>query len=210
MLKLYLVRHGETEMNRLGIVQGSGVDSSLNETGLRQAGALYQYYKDTKFNALFTSELKRTHQTVASWCGNGLSCKPDAGINEMNWGILEGAEATSEMRSLFIDMKRRWSAGELGLKIEGGESPLEAWERAKPFFDRLRQTYEEGSFLICTHGRISCVILSQLLGYGLENMNLFNHTNTGVNIVHLYRNGRAFAEKLNDTSHLAGISALTP
>ncbi|HYG15236.1 MAG TPA: histidine phosphatase family protein, partial [Bacteroidia bacterium] len=38
---IYLVRHGETEFNRMGIVQGSGVDSELNETGRKQADLFF-------------------------------------------------------------------------------------------------------------------------------------------------------------------------
>ena len=44
MKQLYIIRHGETELNRLGIVQGRGVDASLNETGITQAEAFFQKY----------------------------------------------------------------------------------------------------------------------------------------------------------------------
>ena len=52
MKELYIIRHGETELNRLGIVQGRGINSDLNDTGRAQAEAFYQYYKETKFDAL--------------------------------------------------------------------------------------------------------------------------------------------------------------
>jgi len=41
---IYIIRHGETDLNRLGIVQGRGMDTSLNEKGLEQAEAFYQAY----------------------------------------------------------------------------------------------------------------------------------------------------------------------
>ena len=41
MKEIYIIRHGETELNRLGIVQGRGVDSDLNDTGRAQAEAFY-------------------------------------------------------------------------------------------------------------------------------------------------------------------------
>lgn len=43
--EVYFLRHGETEQNLLGIVQGSGIDSHLNENGLQQASLFYEKYK---------------------------------------------------------------------------------------------------------------------------------------------------------------------
>ncbi len=42
---LYIVRHGETELNKHGIVQGRGINSDLNDTGRAQAAALFEHYK---------------------------------------------------------------------------------------------------------------------------------------------------------------------
>eukprot|EP01036_Dinobryon_divergens_P048115 gene48115-64565_t len=61
---IYITRHGETEFNRLGIIQGSGVDSELNETGHLQAQLFYNHYKDTAFDKVYTSALQRTYQSV--------------------------------------------------------------------------------------------------------------------------------------------------
>ena len=47
---IYLIRHGETEFNRMGIVQGSGIDSDLNETGILQARAFFETYRHITFN----------------------------------------------------------------------------------------------------------------------------------------------------------------
>ena len=46
---IYFIRHGQTELNRLNIVQGSGVDSELNDFGRHQARAFYDYYQDSEF-----------------------------------------------------------------------------------------------------------------------------------------------------------------
>ena len=66
-MKLYLIRHGETDYNRQGIVQGGGVDSSLNDLGRRQAEAFFEHYKHLRFDAVYVSALKRTHETLAPW-----------------------------------------------------------------------------------------------------------------------------------------------
>jgi probable phosphoglycerate mutase len=55
---IYLIRHGETDFNRQGIVQGSGVDSDLNELGRAQAEAFFQSYQNVNFDKVYTSALK--------------------------------------------------------------------------------------------------------------------------------------------------------
>ena len=67
-----MIRHGETEYNRQGIVQGSGIDADLNETGRNQAEAFYQKYKDIPFDKVYTSALVRTHQTVEKFIEAGI------------------------------------------------------------------------------------------------------------------------------------------
>jgi broad specificity phosphatase PhoE len=54
--ELYIIRHGETELNRLGIVQGRGVNTDLNDTGRAQAAAFYERYKDIPFQKIYTSK----------------------------------------------------------------------------------------------------------------------------------------------------------
>jgi len=57
---IYLIRHGETDFNRRGVVQGSGVDSDLNDMGRAQAQAFFQAYQHVPFEKLYVSGLKRT------------------------------------------------------------------------------------------------------------------------------------------------------
>ncbi|WP_282456203.1 histidine phosphatase family protein [Chitinophaga sedimenti] len=69
--ELYIIRHGETDFNRQGIVQGRGVNSDLNAMGVAQAEAFYEHYKHIPFDKVYTSSLKRTHQTVKKfWTTN--------------------------------------------------------------------------------------------------------------------------------------------
>jgi broad specificity phosphatase PhoE len=108
----------------------------------------------------------------------------------------------SSMRTEFFRLKQAWAAGQLDQGIEGGETPLGAWNRAKPFFDDLYQRHQDQKILVCSHGRTSRIVLTQLLGYGLERMEDFNHTNTGLNVLHFQPTGKVFAEKINDVTHL--------
>ena len=57
---MYIIRHGETNYNKLGIVQGSGVDTDINEKGEAQADAFYQAYKHIPFQQIFV-KIGRAH-----------------------------------------------------------------------------------------------------------------------------------------------------
>ena len=62
--EIFLVRHGQTDYNLKNIVQGRGVDSSINQTGRDQASKFYDKYGSLDFELVITSTLKRTKQTV--------------------------------------------------------------------------------------------------------------------------------------------------
>ena len=110
---LFFLRHGETDFNKRGIVQGSGVDSILNDTGRTQAKAFYEYYQHLGFDSVFASKLQRTHQTLAPWAEKGYVLQPHEGLNELAWGIHEGKIPTEDQRKDFMSVKDRWSQGEV-------------------------------------------------------------------------------------------------
>jgi probable phosphoglycerate mutase len=82
---IYILRHGETENNRLAIVQGSGIDGTLNQKGEEQAKAFFQKYQEIPFELVVTSTLQRTHQTVKSFIDKGIPWVQLPEINEMKW-----------------------------------------------------------------------------------------------------------------------------
>lgn len=202
MLTVYLIRHGETDYNVQGIVQGGGVDSDLNENGHKQGKAFFEAYKDIPFDKIYCSRLKRTQQTIQDFETLGYIFSQHEAINEFNWGDLEGMSPSPETRSYFHEITAAWQRGELDQGMPNGETPLIVWARCEPFFKELFSTHKDGNILVCTHGRTLRIILSQLLGYGLAEMHIFTHDNTGVNILEIDENGNITAKLLNDLSHL--------
>ena len=83
--KIYIIRHGETEYNKLGMVQGSGVDTDLNDTGRYQAKCFYEAHKHIKFDKIYTSALRRTHQTVHLFLKNGIAWETLKGLHPFIW-----------------------------------------------------------------------------------------------------------------------------
>ena len=200
--KIVLLRHGQTDFNLNGIVQGSGVDSSLNENGQRQADAFFRAYRDYGFDALYTSALKRTHQTVQRFIEAGLPWEALKDLNEISWGKHEGQPITPEEDKYYQWMLRQWQLGDTSHKIEGGESPDEVAARLERALNLLKNSSAQ-KILVCMHGRAIRVMLCLMLNYPLKSMDVFEHKNTCV--YELQFTGTMFhVLKHNDITHLNG------
>lgn len=198
---IYIIRHGETELNKLGIVQGRGVNSDLNDRGREQAEAFYKSYKHIPFDKIYTSSLKRTHQTVQKFIDTGIPWVQYPGLDELGWGIHEGQENTEELLAHFHEIVHQWRAGGLHYKFESGESPLEVKERQLIVLEHLIEENEDQNILICMHGRAMRLFLCQLTNRPLEEMDNFPHSNT--TLYKLGFDGNEFHMlDFNNTSHL--------
>lgn len=179
MKEIYIIRHGETDFNRLGIVQGSGVDSSLNDVGRQQGRLFYEQYRHVPFELVMTSKLKRTRETVLDFIEAGLPHLSYPEINEMSWGSHEGKKGTPASIAEYQRIKDGWAHGEIDGRIGGGESAREMGERLKRFIAILRQR-TENKILVCSHGRAMCGLVTLMMGKPIDMMNEFRHSNTGL------------------------------
>jgi probable phosphoglycerate mutase len=199
--KIYIVRHGQTDFNLRNIVQGSGVDSSLNERGLAQSKAFFEHYKHVPFDKIYTSTLKRTRETVQGFLDLGIPTEALAGLNEISWGTKEGFKITPEEDQYYHYMLKQWQIGNTSLRIEGGESPDDVVVRMKPAVDHIMSKHDEETILICMHGRAIRILLCILLDYPLKSMDMFEHENLCLYLLH-YSNGEFVIKLHNDISHL--------
>jgi broad specificity phosphatase PhoE len=174
---LYIVRHGQTELNKLGIVQGRGMNTDLNDEGRKQAAQFFKAYKNVPFNKIYISELKRTQQSIQAFIDLGIPYEKLAGLDELAWGVLEGTASTPENREAFLNLIRDWVAGKLDSKFEGGESPNEVLVRQKEALNVIMSHPEEETVLICMHGRALRLFLCLLTNKPLTEMESFPHQN---------------------------------
>lgn len=197
---LYIIRHGETDYNRMGIVQGSGVDMPLNELGHQQAQKFYQFYKGIRFKMIYTSALIRTQQSVLPFIEVGRRYEPDAALNEICWGIFEGKPQSAVERIVYWDIVNEWKNGNYNAKIKEGESALELQNRQKLFIRNLLQQENEDCVLICMHGRAMKSLLCTLMNEPLSEMEKYEHSNFCLYLVETDGiNARILKHK--DTSH---------
>lgn len=201
---IYIIRHGETELNKLGIVQGRGVDSDLNEMGRNQSEAFYQHYKNTAFDKIYTSSLKRTRQTVQKFIDKGLPWEAYADLDELAWGEWEGKINTEESRAAFRDVAEQWKQGDYSAHFEGGESPQDVFNRLTNVVELIKKRLGEKAILVCMHGRAMRILLCLLTGKPLKEMADFPHQNTTLYKISMSNNQFQIVD-FNNTEHLKAI-----
>ncbi len=204
---VYLIRHGETDFNRQGVVQGSGVDSDLNELGKAQAEAFFQHYQHIPFDKVYTSGLKRTHQSVNKFLAKNLPWEQHIGLNEISWGVREGKIPNNRDNEYYKVLIDSWIAGETDMPSEGGESPADVIARQKPVIDLILSRPAEKTILIAMHGRAIRILLTLLLERPLNEMDTFDHANLCLyKLTYDYEMQKFSIEIACDITHLAGIS----
>ncbi|SEN69983.1 probable phosphoglycerate mutase [Halorientalis persicus] len=169
MTTVVVVRHGETEWNREGRIQGWAA-SPLNERGRRQARAVGRHLDDTYgLDRIVASDLRRTRETTAMAREGGELPEPEftKGWRERSFGEFQGLT----YEQVFGEFpEHRGSTGMLGLESvpAGGESLLQARERVLVAWeDLLEQASPDEEVLVVTHGGPIYVLLAHVRGMDL-------------------------------------------
>ncbi len=200
--KIILVRHGETEWNRLHRFQGLS-DIPLNEKGNSQARSLALALKDEVITSIYSSPLKRAMET-ASHIGSFHSKTPlikEPGLMEMDLGDFEGMEGR-RWKEEHQDFRKAWEEKPATLSMPGGESLQDVQERAVATLMRISELYDSGStLLICSHNFVIVSLLCFASGISLDRFREMRQDTAALNV--MYTNGADFhVEKVNDRQHL--------
>ncbi len=163
-MKIFLVRHGETQWNKLGKFQGQ-VDVALNQRGLAQARDAARAALAWRPAALYSSPLRRTMQVAEEVSRRvGLPVTVDPRLMELNLGELEGATGR-QMQEEWSQVYRSWRENPGATVMPGGESLAQLQERVWQSFLEVEEAHlDDEAVLIVSHNfAIRCVI-SKLLG----------------------------------------------
>lgn len=201
---IHLIRHGQTEYNKLGIVQGSGINSSLNETGIAQAMCFFQSYKHIPYDKIYTSNLNRTIESVQNFIDSGLPHEKLEELNEINWGEVEGKRPDKETTRKFIETMEQWKKGNYDIAVKDGETPRLMQERQKKGIEKILLNKSEKNILIASHGRAMRSLLCTMLDKPLSSMDEFGHSNLCLYELE-YFNGRFTIIRHNCTKHLKNL-----
>jgi probable phosphoglycerate mutase len=202
--KIYLVRHGQTDFNLRGVVQGSGIDAPINATGEAQAEAFYQAYKDVSFDQIYYTGLIRTKQSIQGFLDLGIPSSSLPDLNEISWGTYEGTPMTPEEGEYYRHMLNQWQLGNLDYAIAGGESPNLVAERLRKGIETILAGQGE-TILVCMHGRAMRIFLSLILETDLRNMDTYEHQNLCLYLLEQNEEGKFNLSKNNEVAHLRGL-----
>ncbi|MCF8429621.1 MAG: histidine phosphatase family protein [Bacteroidia bacterium] len=201
MKKIYIIRHGETDFNRMNIVQGNGVDTDLNETGLNQGFLFYNKYKNISFDKIYVSGLTRTQQTIQHFINDGIPYEKLHELNEISWGEYEGKAQDFKEREFYQYAVNAWNSGNYDVAVANGETPNQLQERQKKALEFILKNTHEKTVLVCMHGRALKSFICLLLNVPLLNMDNYQHQNTC--LYQLDFDGEKFELiTQNDVSHL--------
>ena len=160
MREIWIIRHGQTDMNCKGAYFGT-LDVPLNEAGRQQAFALRARIEWPGFDLLLTSPLQRAAET-ASLLLPDAAFTGEPALAERAFGLWEGMTA-DEIRHSDPAGWAEWTADWENARPEGGESLLEMWARSSAFLGNLLDRTDWRRTLLVSHaGPIRCLIAAAL------------------------------------------------
>jgi broad specificity phosphatase PhoE len=164
--RLLLVRHGETDWNRLGRWHGQA-DVSLNAAGREQANALRNRLRNERLAAVYSSALRRSVETAHIVAAQfKLNVSRDARLNEINLGSWEGL-ARKEIAARFPELLKAWEADPQSVRPPFGETIAELKRRALEVTEEIAQAYPGETVCLVGHKVTNGVIRSHYLGVPL-------------------------------------------
>jgi broad specificity phosphatase PhoE len=199
-----LARHGESEGNFAGSLQGSRFDTPLSARGRRQAEALAIRLADEGIDAIWSSPMVRARETALIVAApHGLSLSIDADLVEFDWGVWSGRPFDGALEQEVSSVRARWRAGETDLAPAGGESPAHAARRGERFLARLEATGALAP-LIVAHGRFNRILMTLLLGRPLSRMDEIRQRNGSLSAFERVGDAPATPVLLDDVTHIPG------
>ncbi|HVU09095.1 MAG TPA: histidine phosphatase family protein [Verrucomicrobiae bacterium] len=185
--RLLLIRHAEVE-RRYQSAFGGQIDMNLSERGHEQAKILADYLRGKKFDALYTSPMKRAQQTIAPFLKlkNGASRqKILPALREVHFGDWTGFN-WEQVREKFGVHPYDW-LDEIDLgRVPNGESGIEFRARVEPCLQKIIQKHRGEIVGIFCHGGVIRMMLSTLLGLPLPKTNQFEIEYTSITQVALH------------------------
>ena len=200
-MRLYLVRHGETDWNAARRYQGQS-DVPLNHTGIQQARKIARRLSKEKIDAIYSSDLSRARETAEQIAQpHELKVTTDVRWRELSFGDWEGL-TYPEIQAKAPDELARWESDLAQYAPPHGETLTQLAGRVLSAFDELRTPHADQTVLIVSHGGPLQILLCHALGVTFQRHWQFPILQTALSVLSLYPEG-AILELFNDTSHLS-------
>lgn len=206
-MRLIIVRHGESEWNRIGRYQGQ-LDAPLSAVGLRQAEALADRLRQEPIDAIFTSPLQRAAKTAGA-----IACyHPDAPLDlapaliEIHHGDWQGLLA-DEVIARYGDGLREWRAHPTRSQMPNGESFTNILKRVLDFKEWLCREFGDRNVLVSTHDVVVKILVADALGMNMDRINRIWVTNASISVVE-YGDDLPYLVSLSEACHLGRLESV--
>jgi broad specificity phosphatase PhoE len=188
-VRLFLIRHGETDHNAARRIQGPLLDDSLNARGRLQAEALAAHFgreraEGLRLAAVYASPLKRAWETAEALARGAAvpTVAPLPAMIEYSWGIFLGRKE-DEVLPHMHEVHEQWEKGNVDHAPPQGESPRSAWERARQGLAAIYDRHRADDVAIVAHGRINKIILAAMVAQDLSKMDAYGQGNTSITLL---------------------------
>jgi probable phosphoglycerate mutase len=203
--RIILIRHGETEWNREGRIQGYHADSPLTTNGQAQARRLAARLAEEGPLALHSSDSGRARQTAEPIAAAlDLEIVFDAALRERSYGDFEGW-TYADLEREHPDAYRRFRSRDPGYAPPGGESGTQFHERIVAALERVAKAGAGRQAAVVTHGGVLGVAYRHIFGAAPDSKREYSLHNASINRIRV-SDGRWSVEAWGDVAHLSGGS----
>ena len=203
-MNLTLIRHGETEWNKLGLCQGVS-DINLSELGKIQASHLSESLKDSPIDFIYSSNLKRAYETACEVAKNHkLEVEVIDGFREMDQGDFEGLPF-ERVKQTHSQLLQSWRKDPANFRIPNGETLQEVQDRAYSALSKIYGTHCGKNVLIVSHNFTIITLLCKFQGQSLKDFYKYKIKETSKHIIK-FKDDNYTVELFNDTDHLSNIN----
>ncbi|MDI6735651.1 MAG: histidine phosphatase family protein [bacterium] len=196
-MKLILVRHAESTWNKSNRVQGIK-NPKLSDKGRRQSQLLAEKFNGMRFDAVYSSHLKRAYDTAKILTNSNISTIED--LQEIKLGVWEGL-TINQVRQEYKELYTQWYQKPVEVRIPGAETVLEFKDRVVGVLDGIRAKHPDEEVLVVTHGGVITLYLAHLLEMDLNRLWSISLKNAAVTIISFCENFPCVLV-FNDTCHL--------
>jgi probable phosphoglycerate mutase len=202
--RIILVRHGETDWNAAGRIQGQS-DTPLNAVGKIQAQRVAQRLSRERVQALYSSDLARALET-ATIIGQtlGLPVIASPQWRERRYGAWEGL-TSAEIQARYPAQFAEWRARAPGFAPPQGESRTELLTRALNALQSIVHRHTGEVVVVVTHGGLCYVLLTHILGSVDGDRREFTFGNASLHILE-FANHAWTVVSMNETAHLEAVA----
>jgi broad specificity phosphatase PhoE len=200
-MRLLLVRHGQSEGNASGVVQGH-MDFGLSELGQRQARATAERLSELKVDRILTSPLTRAAETARFIAGErGIAVEREPALLEYDIGEASGLTGP-QIRERFPEVSAAYARGER--PVFPGEEGRDVFHaRLGGLLERLQARDE--TVVAVAHGGVVAAYCYMVFGLDMNRRGMFQVWNCSITEIATDRAGRLVIVRQNDACHLEGI-----